>query len=91
MWVAPEARREGVGRQLIDAVADWASSWGGSRIVLWVYAANVEAQRFYTSLNFEFVSDGPDAESGSSYGALAMVKPIDAVPPSGEPDGGGES
>src|SRR4051812_37805141 len=52
MWVAPTARRAGVGRLLIDAVADWARAWGGHRLVLWVYGANEGAHRFYEEIGF---------------------------------------
>jgi GNAT superfamily N-acetyltransferase len=76
MWVAPIARRNGVGRMLIDAVADWARPWGARRIVLWVYGANDAAHRFYDSIGFGVVPDGPDAESGREFGAFAMERPI---------------
>ena len=76
MWVAPEARREGVGRALIDAAADWARGWGGRRIVLWVTGVNEGAQRFYERIGFRLLSDGPDAESGRAFGALAMELPL---------------
>jgi GNAT superfamily N-acetyltransferase len=76
MWVAPGARRGGVGRLLITAVDDWAAAWGARRIVLWVFGANDGAQRFYAQIGFRFVSKGPDAESGSSYSALAMARDI---------------
>jgi GNAT superfamily N-acetyltransferase len=76
MWVAPAARQGGVGRQLIDAVAEWATGWGARRIVLWVFAANEGAQRFYHRIGFSFAADGADVESGRSYGALAMTRPI---------------
>jgi GNAT superfamily N-acetyltransferase len=72
MWVAPEARREGVGRALIDGAAEWARAWGARRIVLWVTGANEGAQRFYERIGFRLMSDGPDAESGHAFGALAM-------------------
>jgi GNAT superfamily N-acetyltransferase len=72
MWVAPAARRGGVGRALIDAAADWARSWGARRIVLWVTGLNESAVRFYERLGFTLVNEGPDAESGRAFGAFAM-------------------
>jgi GNAT superfamily N-acetyltransferase len=72
MWVAPEARRAGVGRALIDGAAHWARSWGALRIVLWVTGVNEGAQRFYEAIGFRVMRDGPDAESGRAFGALAM-------------------
>ncbi|HEY5521198.1 MAG TPA: GNAT family N-acetyltransferase [Candidatus Limnocylindrales bacterium] len=81
MWVAPAARQTGIGRQLIDAVAEWATGWGARRIVLWVFAANEGAQRFYMRIGFSFTADGTDVESGRSYGALAMTRPIAGAGP----------
>jgi GNAT superfamily N-acetyltransferase len=76
MWVAPEARRSGVGRLLLDAVADWAQTWGAHRIVLWVVGANEGAHRFYDDVGFRVLSEGPDAESGNTFGAFAMERLI---------------
>lgn len=76
MWVAPEARRAGVGRALIDAAAEWARSWAGHRIVLWVTGANESATRFYERIGFRLLGDGPDAESGRAFGAFAMELPL---------------
>lgn len=76
MWVAPEARRAGVGRALIDAAADWARSWGARRIVLWVTGVNESALRFYERVGFRLLTDGPDAESGRAFGAFAMELPL---------------
>jgi GNAT superfamily N-acetyltransferase len=78
MWVAPVARRSGAGRLLVNAVAAWAAGWGGKRVVLWVFGANEGAMRFYERLGFKIVADGPDAESGRSFGAFAMELPINA-------------
>jgi GNAT superfamily N-acetyltransferase len=75
MWVAPDARRLGVGKMLIDAVRDWSADWGARRIVLWVLAANEPAMRFYDRIGFTLLSDGPDADSGRAYGAFAMERP----------------
>ena len=76
MWVAPEARRTGVGRELLDAVGEWAATWGGRRIVLWVTGTNEGGHRFYDSIGFRVLADGADAESGRTFGAIAMERPI---------------
>jgi GNAT superfamily N-acetyltransferase len=76
MWVAPGARRTGIGHVLIDAVADWAAGWGARRLVLWVFGANDGAHRFYEAIGFKVIPDGPDAESGKSFGAFALERPI---------------
>jgi len=78
MWVAPGARRSGVGRLLIDSVAEWARAWGARRIILWVFGANEGAHRFYDEIGFQVVRDGADAESGKTFGAFAMERDIPA-------------
>jgi len=80
MWVAPDARRLGVGRALVDAVDDWAREWGSKRVILWVLAGNEGAHRFYEQIGFHVLTSGPDAASGDAYGALAMERP--SSPPS---------
>ena len=74
MWVAPAARRQGTGSALVQAVEDWGRGWGARRVVLWVIEGNDSAIRFYESIGFRQVTDGPDAEAGRLYGALAMER-----------------
>lgn len=76
MWVDPKARRHGVGRALVEALEDWAIGWGGQETILWVFGGNLPAIRFYRELGFESIGEGPDAESGADYGALAMRRDI---------------
>jgi GNAT superfamily N-acetyltransferase len=76
VWVADAARGQGVGRALVDAVADWASTWGARRLVLWVYRTNGGAIRFYERLGFTVEAAGLDAELGAPHGALAMRRVI---------------
>jgi GNAT superfamily N-acetyltransferase len=76
MWVDPSERRQGVGRALIDAVERWATTWGATSTVLWVFATNEPAMRFYVRLGFELQRNGPDADAGSPHGALAMHREI---------------
>lgn len=52
LWVAPEARRQGVGRRLVEHVAAWCRARGFRRIKLEVGAGNVAARALYGSLGF---------------------------------------
>jgi GNAT superfamily N-acetyltransferase len=78
MWVDPDARRLGVGRQLIDRLEDWARGWGATETVLWVLAVNAPAVKFYRDLGFDVARAGQDAEAGARFGALAMRRAIHA-------------
>ena len=50
---APEHRRRGVGRQLMERLLHWADHWGGVlRIELHVHADNPRAIALYRSLDF---------------------------------------
>ncbi len=69
LYVHPEARREGVGTQLANAVRDWTDRIGARRLRLEVLAANEAARAFWTaqdaqplSLTFTLESDGFEAE-----------------------------
>lgn len=53
MWTAPEARRFGAGRQLVQAVIDWAAESRVSAIGLWVMRDNPSAERLYDSMGFQ--------------------------------------
>lgn len=52
MWTAPEDRRRGVGRLLVDAVTGWAVSRGVLVLRLMVTSCNEAAMAFYDSLGF---------------------------------------
>ena len=52
MWVAPEARRHGIGSALVDAVVQWARAQGLARLLLDVAEANGAAIAFYTREGF---------------------------------------
>jgi ribosomal protein S18 acetylase RimI-like enzyme len=51
-----EARRQGVGRALIEAAIDWARAQGCSEIGLGTETYNLSAQAFYRKLGFDSVS-----------------------------------
>jgi ribosomal protein S18 acetylase RimI-like enzyme len=52
MWVAPEARRRGIGAALVNEVIVWARHQGLRRLVLDVGEDNVPAQKLYQSQGF---------------------------------------
>ena len=52
MWVAPEHRRSGVGRALLDAAADWARARGFEVLALEVFETAPGARAFYEAAGF---------------------------------------
>jgi GNAT superfamily N-acetyltransferase len=53
MWTAPESRRAGIGRMLVEAVIGWAREHGVATLRLMVTSCNPEAEQFYQRLGFE--------------------------------------
>jgi len=60
MWVAPEVRRTGLGRELVDLVIAWARDNNIRRIVLDVADANAPAIALYDAMGFR-----PNGKAGS--------------------------
>ncbi|MBW4623765.1 MAG: GNAT family N-acetyltransferase [Cyanosarcina radialis HA8281-LM2] len=52
MWVAPEARQQGLGKALVDRVIDWANQASANRVRLWVNQENAIAANFYRRCGF---------------------------------------
>ena len=52
MWIAPEARRQNIGRALVESVVAWARHKNYKRILLDVADANSAAIRLYESCGF---------------------------------------
>jgi [ribosomal protein S18]-alanine N-acetyltransferase len=52
VWVAPEWRRRGVGRQLVAAICSWAAEVGVAAVRLDVEAGNAGAHTLYTASGF---------------------------------------
>ncbi|MGH3105092.1 MAG: GNAT family N-acetyltransferase [Gaiellaceae bacterium] len=53
MWVRPTSRCSGIGRDLLEAVCNWARTRGAVRAVLWVRQANTPALLLYERSGFE--------------------------------------
>jgi GNAT superfamily N-acetyltransferase len=52
MWVDPDARGQGVGRRLLDSLAEWARSRGATKAVIWHTEGNATAQNLYRNWGF---------------------------------------
>ena len=52
MWVAPESRRNGIGRELVEAVVAWAATRGSRVVRLGVTASQVGSVAFYRAIGF---------------------------------------
>ena len=76
MWVAPDARGAGVGRALVDAVADWARDRGCDRLVLSVSESNQAARRFYEACGFGETGERKALREGSELQTLNLSKPL---------------
>jgi GNAT superfamily N-acetyltransferase len=73
MWAAPEARRSGAGRLLVQAIIDWAIEAGSSAVELWVTRGNEPAQRFYESLGFRETGEHQPLPSDPCKEEVRMV------------------
>jgi ribosomal protein S18 acetylase RimI-like enzyme len=74
MWVEPAARRSGVGRRLVDAVASWAKSQGARVLVLGVTQDNDPAQRLYERAGFSLTGRVEPLRPGSSLRVVVMQR-----------------
>ncbi len=79
MWVAPEARRAGLGRRLLDEIEGWITSCGGTRARLSVTNAATAAIQLYESAGYK--PDGNSQESRHTPGLIesSLVKRLDAT------------
>jgi GNAT superfamily N-acetyltransferase len=66
MWVAPSARRQGIGAQLIESVVAWAEADGASELVLDVVATNASAIALYQRSRFVRLDAEPMSELAAS-------------------------
>ena len=57
MWVAPEARRLGLGEKLVDRIRDWAQATGADALELWVVTGNQGAISLYERCGFEIKAE----------------------------------
>jgi GNAT superfamily N-acetyltransferase len=80
MWVAPTARRQGVGRALVEAVVSWAAQLDVRQVILWVADDNTAARDLYSSVGFRPTGETEPLPSDPSHqiSRLELVLPDNA-------------
>ena len=86
MWIAPAARREGIGRGLVAALVDWAAESGAGAVELWVTRGNDAAQRLYERAGFQTTDDVKPLPSDPCKDEVRMTRTLTAADRRG-PDG----
>jgi GNAT superfamily N-acetyltransferase len=76
MWVAPEARQQGCGRALFDAVVAWARERGFTGLALWVTEGNKAAITLYERLGFTPTGRRDRLPHGSGLAILEMERSL---------------
>ena len=76
MWVAPETRRRGIGRRLLDAIEEWIASCGGTSAQLFVTDTATAAAQLYDRAGY--ARDGTVVASEHTPGLteISMVKDL---------------
>lgn len=74
--VLPEARRQGTGRLLIEALLNWASTAGITAVDLEVRPSNQAARSLYEACGFEVVGRRPRYYADNGEDANIMLKKI---------------
>jgi ribosomal protein S18 acetylase RimI-like enzyme len=77
--VLPEARRQGIGRALMEALHAEFDRRGARSAILEVSVENVEARRFYEKLGYRFVGLLPGYYNGE-IDACRMLRPATGAP-----------
>jgi ribosomal protein S18 acetylase RimI-like enzyme len=75
MWVAPDHRRRGVGRQLIEAVLGWAREERAERVKLWVTETNEAAGLLYREMGFVETGARQPLPSDTNLAEREMARP----------------
>jgi ribosomal protein S18 acetylase RimI-like enzyme len=76
MWVASSHRRQGIGRALLDAVADWAVEHCLRKICLWVSTKNTTAINLYRKAEFSETGETGSLNNFSTVQINEMVRAL---------------
>ena len=76
MWVEPAARRHGVGRGLLEALTQWASSTQAEELHLDVTEGNIAAMDLYERAGFTGTGHSAALRPGSELRTLSLRKAL---------------
>ncbi|MGO9332980.1 MAG: GNAT family N-acetyltransferase [Acidimicrobiales bacterium] len=76
MWVAPELRRRGIGRLLVEQAVAWARDTGAGAVELWVTQGNDAAIAMYRSSGFTLKNEHQPLPSDPCRDEVRMVLEI---------------
>jgi ribosomal protein S18 acetylase RimI-like enzyme len=76
VWVAPEARRRGLARTLLDGVLDWARNRGARTAQLWVNESNQGALALYLGAGFTPSGVVEPFREGSAVNVLELTRSL---------------
>jgi ribosomal protein S18 acetylase RimI-like enzyme len=76
MWVAPEIRRQGVGRRLIECLEQWARQHEASELQLNATETNLSAIELYRRCGFEMTGETEPYPNAPNLVEFVMRKPI---------------
>lgn len=75
LWVAPEGRRSGLGRELIETACEWLARSGCGRVELDVTEGN-PAERLYLALGFRRTGERQPLREGSALFEVTLVRDL---------------
>lgn len=74
MWVAPESRGQGLGRRLVEAVADWARERGVAQLKTSVTEGNDAAESLYAAVGFLPTGERHPLPSNPSLNEVGLAR-----------------
>ncbi len=77
MYVRPEARRQGIGARLVEAIAGEAASRGHQRLLLQVASTNTAARALYAGFGFGEIGAAPRDPDDRCDLVLARAVPVE--------------
>jgi ribosomal protein S18 acetylase RimI-like enzyme len=83
MWISPEARGNGIGRALVEAVVGRAREKGMTRVHLWVAESNRTARLLYERSGFRPTGERQPLPSNPQLPEIAMARSLDRLASAG--------
>jgi ribosomal protein S18 acetylase RimI-like enzyme len=79
MWIAPEARRQGLAKKLVQAAVEFATSIGAPTLRLAVTRSSTAARQLYETFGFEPAREESYEESHPCHGEIQMTLPLSSL------------